>query len=408
MSSFTASPARFELGTANRSNTTLQVNLSGFVTSVLMYQYWGLPPGCTSLDQPTLPCAPSGAGQFAVEVAVTDLAGDNQTANLSLSVAPRLTASPSASPPNPDAGQLVQFVPSVQGGIGPYGFGWEFGDGTGSTSVSPVHSYSSAAAYVAKLWVNDSGGGEYTGSLPVSAGSGPAVVLVALDPRPPVGATLQLRANVTGGRAPLSYSYSGLPPECSSANASALQCVLVEAGGFLATVEVTDSAGVRADASTHIVVGFGFTLLAPAVVTQGQGFTIQAIAAGSFGALTYAYAGLPVGCAASNGSEVNCTPEELGTSDVTVTLTDFFGDRVSHSIQIQTVGAGAAPLGTASELLLLEIAALIATAAIGLLSWSRGGRKGPPPKGRSPPPPWQGPREPPPGALGTVEVRRPP
>lgn len=408
VSSFTASPPLFELGTTARSNTTLRVNLSGLVTTVVSYQYWGLPPGCTSSDQPTLPCAPSGAGRFMVEVAVTDLAGDNAMSNLSLSVEPPLSASPSASPPNPDLGQPVQFLPDLQDGIGPYTFSWSFGDGQSSTAASPSHAYASPGVYPARLWINDSGGGQFSAAISVVAGAGPAVQLVALDPRPPVGATLQLRTHVSGGRPPLTYSYTGLPPDCPSSNASTLQCVLVEAGSFLATVEVTDSAGVRGNGSTYLVVGFGFTLLAPAVVTQGQGFTIQALAAGAFGALSYGYSGLPAGCTGSNGSEVNCTPEVLGRSTVTVTMSDAFGDSVSHSIQIQTVGPGSAPLSTASELLLLEVAALIVAVAIGLLSWSRGARPVRPPRGQRPPRPWKGPRDPPPGALGAVEGRRPP
>lgn len=408
VSSFTATPPLFELGTAGRSNTTLRVNVSGVVTMVLTYQYWGLPPGCPSADRPTLPCAPDGAGRFEIGVAVTDLAGDNATSNLSLSVEPALSATPSTSPTNPDAGQPVQFLPVYHGGIGPYALSWEFGDGQSSTAASPSHAYASPGEYSARLWINDSGGGQFSGAIPVVAGAGPAVQLVALDPRPPVGATLQLSTHVSGGRSPLTYLYSGLPPDCASSNASTLQCVLVEAGSFLATVEVTDSAGAHANGSTYVVVGFGFTLLAPAVVTQGQGFTIQALSAGAFGALTFTYAGLPAGCAGSNSSEVNCTPEVLGSSDVTVTMSDAFGDSVSHSLQIHTVGPGSAPLSTASQLLLLEVAALLVAVAVGLMTWSRGARPGRPPTGRRPPRPWKGPREPPPGALGAVEARRPP
>ena len=45
----------------------------------LSYVWNGLPSGCSSQDAPTISCAPTGAGSFAISVTVTDMNGGNTT-----------------------------------------------------------------------------------------------------------------------------------------------------------------------------------------------------------------------------------------------------------------------------------------------------------------------------------------
>jgi hypothetical protein len=347
------------------------VNVTGTVTAVLMYQYWGLPPGCASGDTPQLACTPNGSGVFAVSVAVTDGIGDNATANLTLTVNPALSADPIADPAFADVSEPVRFSAGATGGQGPYSYSWRFGDGAGSANASPTHAYAAAGTFTAFVWVNDSGGGAIVRSTVISVTAGPEVSLVAVDPRPPVGSTLELNASVSGGRAPYTYSYTGLPPDCASVDSPTLRCLLIKAGLYTASVGVTDARGARTNGSASVVVGFGFSLLLPAVVTLGENFTIQVLEDGNYGPVTFGYAGLPAGCAASMGSEVNCSPQRLGTFDVTVTMNDSLGDQASRTEQVDVVASATAPLGFSSEILLAEVAvSLLALGGI-LITWSK-------------------------------------
>jgi len=88
ITSFTSSPGRLYLG----QTTTLIVVAGG---SGLNFSFSGLPAGCASTDNSVLTCTPSEAGDFTVEVVVTDSAGLSAHATLALSVVtpPALTVS---------------------------------------------------------------------------------------------------------------------------------------------------------------------------------------------------------------------------------------------------------------------------------------------------------------------------
>jgi hypothetical protein len=55
-------------------------------------------------------------------------------------------------------GQDVYFSPQIAGGISPYSYEWDFGDGSTSTDVSPVHAYQSEGSYSVSLTVTDDRG----------------------------------------------------------------------------------------------------------------------------------------------------------------------------------------------------------------------------------------------------------
>jgi molybdopterin converting factor small subunit len=55
-------------------------------------------------------------------------------------------------------GQEVYFSPQIAGGISPYTYEWDFGDGTTSTEVSPSHVYDDEGSYNVSLKVTDDRG----------------------------------------------------------------------------------------------------------------------------------------------------------------------------------------------------------------------------------------------------------
>ncbi len=71
---------------------------------------------------------------------------------------------------------LVTFESSATGGDGTYMYAWDFGDGTISTSVSPVHEYAAAGTYTVTLIVNDGAGATETITKDVTVTEAPAVI----------------------------------------------------------------------------------------------------------------------------------------------------------------------------------------------------------------------------------------
>jgi len=53
------------------------------------------------------------------------------------------------------AGQQLQFTANVYGGVPPYTFEWDFGDGTTGTSNPAYHTYNSAGTYTVSVTVTD-------------------------------------------------------------------------------------------------------------------------------------------------------------------------------------------------------------------------------------------------------------
>ena len=52
------------------------------------------------------------------------------------------------------AGNTVQFTDATHGGMAPYTYAWDFGDGSTSTEASPSHTYAAAGDYTVKLTVD--------------------------------------------------------------------------------------------------------------------------------------------------------------------------------------------------------------------------------------------------------------
>ena len=92
ISVFVATPSVLAVGT----NLTFVVSLS-HGSPPFAYRYEGLPPGCGSVDQPTLTCTPSEAGRYNVSVAVSTATGANASASTDVIIrgAPSGPAAPS-------------------------------------------------------------------------------------------------------------------------------------------------------------------------------------------------------------------------------------------------------------------------------------------------------------------------
>jgi hypothetical protein len=69
-------------------------------------------------------------------------------------------------------------------------------------------------------------------------------------------------------------------------------------------------------------------------VDQGNSVTLTAAPNGGIGPYSFAYAGLPAGCASANTSALACSPRENGTFNVSVNVTDSTGHRGSAGVSL--------------------------------------------------------------------------
>jgi hypothetical protein len=88
-----------------------------------------------------------------------------------------------------------------------------------------------------------------------AASSGPSIVsFVASPPAPSVGSLLTLSVTVGGGVAPLSYLYTGLPPNCVTVSEPTLTCTPGGPGAFEVRVQVLDAQNKGSEAELNLTV----------------------------------------------------------------------------------------------------------------------------------------------------------
>ena len=106
----------------------------------------------------------------------------------------------------------------------------------------------------------------------------PPPVIDAFDASPSVfalGQATALQVSASNGSPPLTYSYSGLPPGCTSQNSSYLNCLANSTGSFPVTVQVTDHAGRVATKTVNL------SVVAPTPGRYGVAFVESGLPSGA-------------------------------------------------------------------------------------------------------------------------------
>jgi PKD repeat protein len=92
---------------------------------------------------------------YVISLTVTDSTANTSMDTTYVTVAPELSANANG-PYSGLANELIQFTGSANGGIPPYSYHWDFGDGGASTQQNPKHYYSTPGIYNVILNVTDS------------------------------------------------------------------------------------------------------------------------------------------------------------------------------------------------------------------------------------------------------------
>jgi YVTN family beta-propeller protein len=256
LSTFAVTPGVIEVGDGVRFAAS-----AGLGVPPLFYSYFGLPPGCASVNASSLLCDPIAVGTYNVAATVTDGLGRTSTLFATLQVnAPLEALVFSAAPAAVIVGNqsTLQFL--TTGGTPPLSYAYVgLPPGCVSTNSSSLKcSPSSGGVFTVGGNVSDALGHHVAAflTMSVSVQSGPgeltshfnydAVEDCANGVRM---AAISLSANATGGRAPYTYSWVF---SAGTATGRFTNASIVVGGNDSVTLTVSDSNGTRAAETERI------------------------------------------------------------------------------------------------------------------------------------------------------------
>jgi len=328
---------------------------------------------CDSQNSLALSCLTHGTGRYSVQLEVTDSNGGYSYSDpidfcLGICVLTPpgnlLVSMTSSSFPTAIGANLTFYAPSqvvsVNGIFAPrdelpyYTYVWSFGDGSplvtmvNNGSFAYVnHTYLTAGNFTVTLTITDPNGSvvSYQTIITVIV---PLVISAISATRTSLdqGQSTLLEVAASGGIGAYTVVWSGLPPECSSMDSTALTCTPFTPGTYAVLVTVTDSAGSVAAYGNFTLAVYPAESVSLIIATPGSGSidaaqatTLSLGVSGGFGNYTYVWNGLPSGCISANVSTFSCTILAAGTYHITVTVTDGNGFTVTSAVLTYVVDA---------------------------------------------------------------------
>jgi YVTN family beta-propeller protein len=326
--SFTASRYAIDLG----GTATFSVLFSGG-SAPFGYTYTGLPTGCMTANQNSLACSPEVTGDFTVRAYVNDSNGRTLSSTLSLTVnsMPTITLF-SATPSALDLGSSVRLAVVATGGTYPYTITYTGlpGGCVSYNSSALVCGPNSTGTFPVRVFVNDSAGLSVNESRLVTVNSPLSVSSLTVSRAViDLGSQVVFTVSASGGTAPFTYSYYGLPDGCSSANLSANACRPSSTGTFDVLVTTNDSAGMSLTLGIVLTVNpdpsISSFAASPITAYYGQAVYLNVSISGGTAPFVYEYRDLPRGCASQSTTSLTCTSLSFGSFKARIYANDSEG-----------------------------------------------------------------------------------
>lgn len=187
---------------------------------------------------------------------------------------------PSTSPVEVTLGTTIPLLISVAGGSGVYNYAWSgLPSGPGCVTINQPSlrcKPADAGTYAVEVKLTDSKGEVTNASLIDLIVAGPMSIqsFTAKPASVTAGYQTQLNVSVAGGAEPFTFSYSGLPLGCASADTPSLACIPTSAGNYSVDVVAADLLGQSAAASLELDVSPG-PILASSAISPATGSVME-------------------------------------------------------------------------------------------------------------------------------------
>jgi hypothetical protein len=167
-----------------------------------------------------------------------------------------LSASVAANRSLADVGQTVSFSCKANGGTPPYGYSWDFRDGTSGEGPGIDHAFDKAGTMYAICTVTDFLGISSESATSISVYPRPSLAALTAQPSSVnAGELVTITATVKGGSGQISYSWSNLPRGCDGGNRASMVCAPSSSGNYEITLVATDTTGENATGVVTLTVG---------------------------------------------------------------------------------------------------------------------------------------------------------
>ena len=260
-----------------------------------------------------------------------------------------LAATAVATPATINLGQPTTLSVSASGGYGGYKYDWvALPPGCSGANMATLSCIpTSAGTFAISVVV-------YDAALYFVVGQTTVTVNPLLSITTPVpsrssadeGQVVVYTTSASGGTAPLTYTWTGLPTTgCTGSATNTATCLFASgsAGTLSVQVSVTDAHGMAAVSGT-----LSFTVYpAPRVgvptatpsgsIDLGIPINLTARASGGSGGYTYVWQGLPTGCPGPSAPKIVCTPTGAGVFAIAVQVNDSNGVGVSSAPLAYTI-----------------------------------------------------------------------
>ncbi|NPV89256.1 MAG: hypothetical protein HPY50_00590 [Firmicutes bacterium] len=286
---------------------------------------------------------PSAAGDFQVNVSVSDSSGQNASSTLTLKIKGLTITTESL--PEGSAGQAYSATLTASNGIEPYAWeaaglpaGLVIDPGSGTISGTPTK----AGAFPVSVSVSDSSGQNASQSLNLNI---TGITITRADKTVMLGDELYDSSWAQGGIAPYTWDAAGLPPETYLAPDPYIpgQCFIrgtvTKEGTYPVVLTVSDSAGNSTSKD------FTITVTGMQLIYSSWDYGASLRVEGGFQPYTWSATGLPPGLSLQPGMEyvmgttyyysykcsITGTPTQDGSYTVVVTVRDSAGNSASSN-----------------------------------------------------------------------------
>ncbi|MGI0132581.1 MAG: YncE family protein [Thermoplasmata archaeon] len=224
----------------------------------LSFAYTNLPTGCVGSNSARISCTATQSGTYTVHVAVTGPLSQTVDTSFTLEILPRVSVVLSAAPAAITLGGQTTITAAIVNASGAAQVGW-LSVPAGCSVTSPALSFAchppAGGSLTVTAFVSDGLGAWSEANLTFKVNAVPQVATFA--PSPPtveVDSSVTFDATISGGTAPFTVVYSGLPPGCVGANSTTLTCAPTSTGSFEVSILVTDANGAVARGTTNLSV----------------------------------------------------------------------------------------------------------------------------------------------------------